>query len=506
MVRLRISLTEDEKKSLLRVKVDKSFKTKSRITKRTIEVSKAFGIGVDEEKIFPVFKDFEVEVEPGDIVYVTGESGSGKSVLLRALARELSRHGEFGGVIASWEVAIRPNEILVHGVGVNAAEAMKILSMVGLNEAFLFLRRYKELSEGQKYRYKLAKAFWSGRGTLIFDEFCSTLDRVTARIVAYLAQKFCRRSGRTLVAATTHEDLLEDLNPNLVIRKSFGPYVEVSRLNPRPRPCSVLRNIRIENGSYENYKTLAPFHYIGRSTAYIRKIYRAVAEVEGRRELAGVIVYSHPYLEVSARNVAIPELKALRKMLEPTAYAKLVDESFSRISRVVVHPKYRGIGVGTMLVRETMRRVGTAYVEALAVMARYNPFFEKAGMKRIEYESKSRKKVEKALEELELLGVDVSLINSRTYLKKMLREMSRRRLRKAAKIVERIAHSRLADSGVIEKIGRLNVNAMINVLSKIRAKPEYFIWRSLEVKSPIERVLKNESERMGKMRGWRAAG
>ena len=491
MVRLRISLTDEEKRSLLRVRVVKSFKTKSRITKRTIEVSKAFGIGVDEEKIFPVFKDFEVEIEPGDIIYVTGESGSGKSVLLRALARELSRHEEFGGVIADWEVRIKPGEILVHGVGGDAAEAMKILSMVGLNEAFLFLRRYRELSDGQKYRYKLAKAFWSGRGTLIFDEFCSTLDRVTARIVAYLAQKFCRRSGKTLVAATTHEDLLEYLSPNLVIRKGFGPYVEVSRLNPRPSSCSILRKIRLEDGSYEDYKALAPFHYIGRSAAYVRNIYKAVAEIGGRKELAGVIVYSHPYLEVSARNIAIPELKALRKTLGPRAYAKLIDGSFSRISRVIVHPKYRGIGIGTMLVRETMRRVGTAYVEALAVMARYNPFFEKAGMKRIEYETKSRKKIKKALEELELLGVDTSLINSKAYLRRTLGEMSRRRLRKIAKIAEKIARSRLRNSKIIEKIEGLDVDVLIDVLSKVRAKPEYFIWRNQEVAAPIERFLKN---------------
>jgi len=33
-------------------KVNKSFKTKSEITKRTTEISEAFGIGVDEEKEF----------------------------------------------------------------------------------------------------------------------------------------------------------------------------------------------------------------------------------------------------------------------------------------------------------------------------------------------------------------------------------------------------------------------------------------------------------------------
>ncbi|MCD6313107.1 MAG: hypothetical protein J7L79_04790 [Thaumarchaeota archaeon] len=117
------------------------------------------------------------------------------------------------------------------------------------------------------------------------------------------------------------------------MRKSFGPYVEVARLKPSPRPCSILEKIRIKSGDYQDYKALAPFHYIGRSAGYIRKIFRAVAQLDGRRELAGVIVYSHPYLDVSARSAAVQELKELRKILNRRDYAKLIDESFSRISR-----------------------------------------------------------------------------------------------------------------------------------------------------------------------------
>lgn len=488
MARLRISLSEEEKHSLLKVKVDKSFRARSRVTKRTIAVAKAFGIGIDEEKVFPVFEDFEVEVNPGDVVYVTGESGAGKSVLLKALARELSRHSEFGGVVTDRDVEVKPGEILIHGVGRDESEAMRILSMVGLNEAFLFLRRYRDLSEGQKYRYRLAKAYWTGRKTLIFDEFCSTLDRVTARIVAYLSQKFCRKTGRTLIAATAHEDLLEDLNPNLLIRKSFGPYVEVAKLNPKPRPCSILKNVEIEEGSYADYKALAPFHYIGKTVGYVRKIFKAVAAVDGRRELAGVIVYSHPYLDVSARSKIIPKLRELRRKLGKKRYAKWVDENFSRIARVIVHPKYRGIGLGSMLVRETLPRAGTRFVEALAVMARYNPFFEKAGMLHVAYESEARKKTLRELEKLEALGINLDLLSSRSYLLKSLKKLRRRDLRKASEAAARIAELKLRTRRTIERIRSLDVEAIADLLSSLRADPEYFIWPN------PERAHKTESE------------
>jgi ABC-type ATPase with predicted acetyltransferase domain len=60
-----------------------------------------------------------------------------------------------------------------------------------------------------------------------------------------------------------------------------------------------------------------------------------------------------------------------------------LNKKLASISRVVLHPKYRSIGLGAHLVRETLPLCGRQYVETMAVMAQYNPFFEKAGMKRI---------------------------------------------------------------------------------------------------------------------------
>ena len=51
--------------------------------------------------------------------------------------------------------------------------------------------------------------------------------------------------------------------------------------------------------------------------------------------------------------------------------------------RVVLHSKYRSIGLGVKLIRETLPLVGTPYVEMIAVMAKYNPFAEKAGMRKV---------------------------------------------------------------------------------------------------------------------------
>ena len=60
-----------------------------------------------------------------------------------------------------------------------------------------------------------------------------------------------------------------------------------------------------------------------------------------------------------------------------------LNEKLSIISRVVVHPKYRTLGLGSKLVCETLFLEGKPYAEILAVMAKYNPFAERAGMRKI---------------------------------------------------------------------------------------------------------------------------
>jgi len=461
---------------LISLKVDKSFKTVSKVTKRTVQVGEAFGIGVDDEKVFPVFKDFVVEINPGDIVYITGESGGGKSVLLNELARMLSKYSEFRPIVTDKGLEIDPNEILIHGVGKDTAEAIEILSFVGLGEAFLFLRRYKELSDGQKYRYRLAKAFWTGARTLIFDEFCATLDRTTAKVVAYLAQKFCRKRRITLIVATTHTDLFEDLNPNVYINKKFGTDVDVKYFKPEPRPCSVLKDLRISRGTYEDYKKLALFHYKGSHPAGITDIFKA----EIGDELVGVIVYVYTYINLKPRHVALPHLLEIYREKGHEALAEYINKNFRRIARVVVAPKYRGIGLGVRLVKETMPLVGVPYVETLAVMAKYNPFFEHAGMKEVEYEREYDKKQQKVLEILEGMGLNVELSKSKKRNLEWLKTLNKKQVKRVANILRQLMTEKFTNPKISKKLkeGEYTLEDLAEAITLFRAKPKYYIWKN----------------------------
>jgi ABC-type ATPase with predicted acetyltransferase domain len=91
-----------------------------------------------------------------------------------------------------------------------------------------------------------------------------------------------------------------------------------------------------------------------------------------------------------------------------------LNRDFSLISRVVVHPKYRTIGLGTKLVQETLWRCGRPYVESIAVMARYNPFFERAGMRKVA-ESTPDRRVLQALAKLDEIGFNPVFLSSTEY-------------------------------------------------------------------------------------------
>jgi len=51
-----------------------------------------------------------------------------------------------------------------------------------------------------------------------------------------------------------------------------------------------------------------------------------------------------------------------------------INRNVALISRVVVHPKYRSMGLGVKLVKETLPLAGKPYVETVAVMAATTPF------------------------------------------------------------------------------------------------------------------------------------
>ena len=75
------------------------------------------------------------------------------------------------------------------------------------------------------------------------------------------------------------------------------------------------------------------------------------------------------------------------------------------------------------MIRETLPLVGTVYVELIAVMAKFSPFAEKAGMRRIA-EQQSVESVSKISQALSELGFDMQLLGSERYVRGKLEGLS----------------------------------------------------------------------------------
>ena len=206
--------------------IDKRFHTEVERTDRVLEIAEAFGLGLDDKE-FVVFDQQPLEINQGDVVYITGQSGSGKSTVLRELVAQMSQ--EEGLQVADLDRVRLEDKPLIDQIGKDTAEALNLLSIAGLNDAYLFIRKPKELSDGQRYRFRLAKIVESGAKVWVADEFLAVLDRTTAKVIAFNLQKVARKMGATLMVATTHTDMVEDLAPNLYIEKRYREKIEIVR-------------------------------------------------------------------------------------------------------------------------------------------------------------------------------------------------------------------------------------------------------------------------------------
>lgn len=135
------------------------------------------------------------------------------------------------------------------------------------------------------------------------------------------------------------------------------------------------RPIRFSEGTADDYAGLARLHYRAAAPATIERVITATDDATG--ELAGVMLTSRPTLNGSWRRLAWP---GRFDAGDKSQQARLINSELRTISRVVIDPRYRGIGLASRLVRGYLDAPDTPCTEAVAAMGPVCPFFERAGM------------------------------------------------------------------------------------------------------------------------------
>ena len=153
----------------------------------------------------------------------------------------------------------------------------------------------------------------------------------------------------------------------------------------------------VDRGTIQDFRELERFHYRNRRPATWAGIWvvrylplpsgpSGEGWGEGRRNepsshaklrVVAVAVLSYPCLNSSARDDAL-NLHALARD-DKTPF---LNANVRTLSRVIVHPQFRSLGLASRLVRHVCHECPTRWVEAHAAMGKVHPFFEKGGMER----------------------------------------------------------------------------------------------------------------------------
>jgi GNAT superfamily N-acetyltransferase len=263
---------------------------------------------------------------------------------------------------------------LIESIHPDPVTATKLLTAVGLSDPFTWCRTPGELSCGQQARYRLALALETGRPYVIVDEFLHALDRPTAAAVAWAAQRAARSTRRTLIVATTDPRIAEDLKPDVLITCNWTPDPVVTHPGSDRPQCSLLDDVTIEKGDHSDWAKLAHLHYAAGDPATVASYWRAL--IPGMNGPAAVAVFSYPDLHSAARNLATEDSYKIAGSREA---AMKLNREVRKLSRIVVAPEVRGIGLSRRLLHESIRHLNCRYVETVAAMATHHRFLITCG-------------------------------------------------------------------------------------------------------------------------------
>lgn len=194
--------------------------------------------------------DAELPLEGTDwqLGVVVGPSGSGKSSLGARLWPGVAPYAP------EWPARKPIVDAIQPGGDFNTVTAA--LAAVGLGNVPTWLRPYRVLSNGEKFRADLARVVCEAPARVVLDEFSSVVDRQIAKIGAGAFAKAWRRTGGQAVLLTCHYDVLDWLQPDWIFDTSTGVFTG----RPLRRRPGI--ELAIHQTDWRYWPLFEPHHYL----------------------------------------------------------------------------------------------------------------------------------------------------------------------------------------------------------------------------------------------------
>lgn len=278
---------------------------------RAARVKSLFNATDDQATRFTLEADLDIDDPDWRLGLVVGPSGSGKS----SIGRALWDGGAFYEPGLGWPDDAPIVDVIAAGGDFDAVTGA--LAQAGLGDVPAWLRPYRVLSTGQRFRADLARVLAEQPARVVFDEFTSVVDRQIAKVGAQAFGKAWRRTTGQAVLLSCHYDITEWLQPDWVFDTATH---EFTRGSVQPRPPV---DVEIRMGGWDLWPLFKPHHYLDSGPMIGAKCY--VAFVDGEPVA---------HLGMGTATVAV------------TVNGKRVNAVEARGCRLVVMPEWQGAGVG----------------------------------------------------------------------------------------------------------------------------------------------------------------
>lgn len=256
---------------------------------------------------FTLAADLDIDDADWRIGVVVGPSGSGKTSIGKTL---------WGGASFYQPDGWPDDKPIVDGIAPagDFNDVTAALGAVGLGDVPAWLRPYRVLSNGERFRADLARIIAEKPARVVIDEFTSVVDRQIAKVGAGAFAKSWRRTSGQAVLLTCHYDVLDWLEPDWVYDTRDSSFTRGSVQHRRPR-----LEVEIREGGWELWPLFEPHHYLKLKPMVAARCY--VAFIDGE-----------PVAHVGVAT------KSLNSKQGTTVEA--------RACRLVVMPEWQGAGVG----------------------------------------------------------------------------------------------------------------------------------------------------------------